>query len=1051
MQKTGRLSASVRGLWCNALASSLIWIPLSMGVSAHAQSSAQLAEQGAEAQPAPAPVIPQQVRYSGKLASRAGQTVDAVFSIYAVQQDGEPLWNETQRFTVAPDGSYSVLLGSASPGGLPQTVFAAGVARWLGVSVERVPELDRVMLASVPYAMKSADAEALAGHAAADFVTQEQLAQRDAERAAASAPAVVQNTSGAVTGSGTVGAIPLWTGSLTQGNSNMVQVGTDIGINQPKPAATLDVGGTELIRGTLTLPALSTATAAAGERSQLLQLNASAWSTTANAAIAPAFRLLASSIGNDTASPSGIFEFQYGLGTSFANVLSVGSNGALTSNGGVTVTPATAATASAAVNSPPLELSASAWSSGTSKAVAQNFAWRALAAGNNTASPSANLALLYGSGTTTPASTGLSITPKGILNWAPGQTFPGTGTLTGVAAGTGLTGGGISGTPTLAVDPTQVPLLNAQNSFTNTNTFVGTLDSLGTLDLGANGLTSSFAPNLNSALLELSANAYNSSQDAPEALTFGWQSVATGGNTASPSANLELLYGSGSTQPAATGLSIAPSGVITFASGQTFPGGGGGGGIAGITTSSPLTGSGTSGTVNLGLNASALETTLDGVYPQLTAANSFGSTQTIDTSAGTGLSATAYNLISTGVFASGNTYGVSATSAGTGVQGQSTGGGVGVYGAGATGVQAYGTAIGVSSSSSGAGGSAVSSDDTSGTGVGVLGASGTLPAVQAGTGVQGSGPDYGVYGLSLGYEGIGVAGVANQGFGVYGYAPESAGVFGALTTTRSGVFNSYFQNGDIAGIWADSTGFGYGVSALIATADLSNAGIFENNFPAQNTVSIKNDSTGGTGLFKTLMATTPDGVCGFGGAGSLVCTGQLKSLAAAGGGARKVETYSVQSPENWMEDFGTGELHRGFAVVKIDPAFAETVTADASYHVFITPNGDSEALYVINKTATSFEVRESKGGTSSLAFDYRIVARRRGYEAQRLTDVTDRFNAEQAQAMRPRGAGAARKPAGMPESHLDAPPGSHPRRPLPQMPRVPHQPISRPPNPGTEK
>ena len=100
-----------------------------------------------------------------------------------------------------------------------------------------------------------------------------------------------------------------------------------------------------------------------------------------------------------------------------------------------------------------------------------------------------------------------------------------------------------------------------------------------------------------------------------------------------------------------------------------------------------------------------------------------------------------------------------------------------------------------------------------------------------------------------------------------------------------------------------------------------------------------------------------------------------------------------------MEDFGTGELERGVAVVKIDPAFAETVTADASYHVFITPNGDSEGLYVIRKTPTSFEVRESKGGTSSLSFDYRIVAKRRGYEADRLKDVTERYNEEKEAAM----------------------------------------------------
>jgi hypothetical protein len=131
--------------------------------------------------------------------------------------------------------------------------------------------------------------------------------------------------------------------------------------------------------------------------------------------------------------------------------------------------------------------------------------------------------------------------------------------------------------------------------------------------------------------------------------------------------------------------------------------------------------------------------------------------------------------------------------------------------------------------------------------------------------------------------------------------------------------------------------------------------------------------------------------------GDMACTGQIKSLVSTAGGARKVETYAVQSSENWVEDFGTGELEKGVAEVKIDPAFAETVTADSSYHVFITPNADSKGLYVIRKTASSFEVRESGGGTSSLTFDYRIVGKRRGYETQRLTDVTERFNAEQAQ------------------------------------------------------
>ena len=67
------------------------------------------------------------------------------------------------------------------------------------------------------------------------------------------------------------------------------------------------------------------------------------------------------------------------------------------------------------------------------------------------------------------------------------------------------------------------------------------------------------------------------------------------------------------------------------------------------------------------------------------------------------------------------------------------------------------------------------------------------------------------------------------------------------------------------------------------------------------------------------------------------------------------------------------------------------------YHVFLTPNGDSNGLYVAAKSTTSFEIREQGGGTSNIAFDYRIVARRRGYENIRLADMTTDFSVKQPQ------------------------------------------------------
>ncbi len=46
-----------------------------------------------------------------------------------------------------------------------------------------------------------------------------------------------------------------------------------------------------------------------------------------------------------------------------------------------------------------------------------------------------------------------------------------------------------------------------------------------------------------------------------------------------------------------------------------------------------------------------------------------------------------------------------------------------------------------------------------------------------------------------------------------------------------------------------------------------------------------------------------------------------------------------------------------------------------AYHVFLTPEGDSKGLYVTEESPAGFVVRESSGGRSTLAFEYRILAR----------------------------------------------------------------------------
>jgi hypothetical protein len=117
---------------------------------------------------------------------------------------------------------------------------------------------------------------------------------------------------------------------------------------------------------------------------------------------------------------------------------------------------------------------------------------------------------------------------------------------------------------------------------------------------------------------------------------------------------------------------------------------------------------------------------------------------------------------------------------------------------------------------------------------------------------------------------------------------------------------------------------------------------------------------------------------------------------------KQTAIYAMQSAENWLEDAGSGQLSNGSARIALDSAFAQTVNAGVEYHVFLTPNGDSKGLYVSQKTATSFEVHEQGGGTSSIAFDYRIMAKRKGYESVRLEDVTERFKPQAAPRVKAR-------------------------------------------------
>jgi hypothetical protein len=122
--------------------------------------------------------------------------------------------------------------------------------------------------------------------------------------------------------------------------------------------------------------------------------------------------------------------------------------------------------------------------------------------------------------------------------------------------------------------------------------------------------------------------------------------------------------------------------------------------------------------------------------------------------------------------------------------------------------------------------------------------------------------------------------------------------------------------------------------------------------------------------------------------GDFAGTGAKYAVVKTGRGHRLLSC--MESPEVWFEDFGEGKLLNGKAHVELDPLFLETVTINADHpmKVFVQLTSGEPMNVVVQKGLTGFEV-VADDLTSMASFDWRIVAKRKGYENERLreTDV----------------------------------------------------------------
>ncbi|MBN1424907.1 hypothetical protein JXA88_10155 [Candidatus Fermentibacteria bacterium] len=376
----------------------------------------------------------------------------------------------------------------------------------------------------------------------------------------------------------------------------------------------------------------------------------------------------------------------------------------------------------------------------------------------------------------------------------------------------------------------------------------------------------------------------------------------------------------------------------------------------------------------------------------------------------------------TGSGANVGVHGVSDSNAGTGVLGEtrSTAGiTAGVYGrtASPVGYGVYGeatatslTAKGVYARTGAPFGAGVYSEAMAATGncTGVYGGS----ASNAGTGIWGeatasAGVTYGVYGKSRSTAGCGVYGEASSStgsiYGLYGRcsSPSGCAVFGENTATASGgcgiagVASSTSGIG-VSGTAAATTGSAYGGSfvshsvdgtAVYGIADMhgvgqSFGGWFQSSSNAGRGVhGVAAHPTGYTyGVYGMTLSTHGYGVYYSGG---LAGTGTKSCVVKTSKGPTLM--YCQESPENWFEDFGEARLVNGRCRVELDPLFQETVTIDEAnpLHVFVELHDECEGVYV-KRGLSGFEVVELRRGTSHVSFSYRVVAKRKGFEDNRL-------------------------------------------------------------------
>ncbi len=138
----------------------------------------------------------------------------------------------------------------------------------------------------------------------------------------------------------------------------------------------------------------------------------------------------------------------------------------------------------------------------------------------------------------------------------------------------------------------------------------------------------------------------------------------------------------------------------------------------------------------------------------------------------------------------------------------------------------------------------------------------------------------------------------------------------------------------------------------------------------------------------------------------IIGNGTVSTIVEDTNGDKKV-MFAAEAPEVLFEDYGTGQLVNGTANIQIDPILSNNIVVNNAHplKVFIQLEGECNGVFVTNKSANGFTVKELQGGSANAAFSYHIVANRKddtgnsgteasAYSSLRFPDAPEGFNPE---------------------------------------------------------